>query len=385
MRSIKVVVSFGTRPEAIKLAPLIKCLKQAADFTTVVCSTGQHDQMLKQVVEFFDIQPDYDFKVMRKNQQLSEVAAAVMCQMDIVVRSHHPDVLIVQGDTTSAFAAALAGFYAGVPVGHVEAGLRTYNPSAPFPEEGNRQLITRLAAIHFAPTEANRETLINELIPEQFVHVTGNTVVDALLWTADALGRDGIAGVASEIGTVMAALDRAARVVLVTGHRRESFGSGLESVCRALLRIASSGPDVHVVYPVHLNPKVFDSVHRILAEENNIHLLPPMSYPAFVWLMKRADIIITDSGGIQEEAPSLKRPVLVTRNVTERQEAVRAGVVKVVGLNEENIVSEVKALLSSETYYAEFIRQENPYGDGRASEKIVSILRSRFSNAGEAK
>jgi UDP-N-acetylglucosamine 2-epimerase (non-hydrolysing) len=278
--------------------------------------------------------------------------------------------------------AAIAGFYEGIDVAHVEAGLRTHDLSAPFPEEGNRQLISRIATMHFAPTQRNRDVLVNEGISPDRIWVTGNTVIDALMWTVGRIAGDAFPADLSEFNSLRLSLQRlSTRVILVTGHRRESFGSGINSICRALLRIANTHPDIQIIYPVHLNPAVVDQVHKSLEGRPNIHLLPPLSYPSFVWLMRRAYLIITDSGGVQEEAPSIKRPVLVTRRLTEREEVIEAGAVKVVGFSEENIVSEVDNLLSSTAYYSKFIVDRNPYGDGAASEQIVRLIKFRFASS----
>jgi UDP-N-acetylglucosamine 2-epimerase (non-hydrolysing) len=376
---LKVVVAFGTRPEAIKLAPLVKKLKAVKEIEVIVCSTGQHNEMLDQVLRFFSIQPDYNFRVMRDNQRLTQVCADVICETQKLLSKHQPTVVVVQGDTTSALAIGLAAFYEGVPVAHVEAGLRTYDLSAPFPEEGNRQMVSRLAALHFAPTSRNRDALIAEGVVPETIYVTGNTVIDSLLWTVERLQAYSASHFPSELTALLPVIKNKDRLILVTGHRRESFGPGLEAICRSLLRIAKENPSLGIVYPVHLNPNISCPVRQLLGTQQNIYLLPPLSYPAFVWLMMNAYIIITDSGGIQEEAPSLKRPVLVTRCQTERQEAVEAGTVRIVGFEESKIVSEVQTLLSSPKYYADFVSNKNPYGDGTASEKIAQLLISHFS------
>jgi UDP-N-acetylglucosamine 2-epimerase (non-hydrolysing) len=368
---MKILVVFGTRPEAIKLAPVVLKLWAVAGFEVRVCVTGQHREMLDQVLRTFDIRPDYDLAVMRPGQSLNQLAATMLASVDEVLAAWAPDWVLVHGDTTTSFVAALAAFYHQIRVGHVEAGLRTWNLSQPWPEEGNRQLTARLASLHFAPTEVSRENLIREGVPASKIHVTGNTVIDALLGASGRVEKD------AELGRRLAGefqfLDSTRRLILVTGHRRESFGGGFEEICLALEEIAKR-KDVQIVYPVHLNPKVQEPVGRILGQCKNVHLIPPLAYLSFVYLMTRSYIILTDSGGVQEEAPSLRKPVLVMRSVTERPEAVAAGTVALVGTTRSTIISRIQKLLDDPGAYSAMATGKNPYGDGMASSRIVEVL-----------
>jgi len=373
----RVMFCFGTRPEAIKLAPVIHELaRQPGEFQPVVLVTAQHRQMLDQVLRFFDIRPDHDLDVMRRGQSLADVTVAVLRGVERVLRRVRPDMVMVQGDTTSALAAALAAFYKRVPIGHVEAGLRTSDKYSPYPEEMNRRLVSSLADLHFAPTTAAKENLLGEGVSRGCISVTGNTVVDAL----KAMRR-------SKVVWHVRVLDRIApeqRVILVTAHRRESFGPGFERICRALRMIVERNPDVEVVYPVHLNPNVRKPVRALLGRTPRVHLIEPLEYLPFVRLMERAYLILTDSGGIQEEAPALGKPVLVMRDVTERPEAVAAGTAKLVGTETEVIVSATERLLHSTVAYRKMARARSPFGDGRASSRIAAALR-RYILASESR
>jgi UDP-N-acetylglucosamine 2-epimerase (non-hydrolysing) len=365
----KLLLIFGTRPEAIKMAPLVKEFQKHSDvFETRICVTAQHRQMLDQVLDFFEISPDYDLNLMRPGQNLFQLTADIIVGLKSVLEDFNPDYAFVHGDTTTSMASALASFYIGVRVCHIEAGLRTYNKQAPFPEEMNRQITGRLTDIHLAPTLAAKNNLLSEKISGQ-IEVTGNTVIDALLFAVDKLKNY----TDEEIETLKSTLDFSKRIVLVTGHRRENFGDGFVHICEALLEIAAD-PNVEIVYPVHLNPQVQDPVNRLLKGKSNIRLIDPLAYPSFVWLMNKSCIILTDSGGIQEEAPSLGKPVLVMRETTERPEAVEAGTVKLVGTDKEKIVSETKHLLNDQNYYDTMQKIHNPYGDGLAVRRIVEII-----------
>jgi len=369
---IRVLLVFGTRPEAIKLCPLIRELQSRSDrFVTRVCVTAQHRDMLDQVLEAFQVVPDRDLDLMRPRQALSALTARVLEALDPVLAEEPPDVVLVQGDTTTTLAASLAAFYRGIPIGHVEAGLRTGDLTQPFPEEMNRVVTTRLATLHFAPTAGSAANLIREGVAAASVHVTGNTGIDAVLYVRDAL----------EAGALSATpwpwRDPSRRLIVVTGHRRENFGPAFAAELRALARIAQR-PDVEIAYPVHPNPNVLGPAHDLLGDRPNIHLLEPLPYVPFVDLMRQAWFLITDSGGIQEEAPSLGKPVLVLRNKTERPEAVEAGTVKLVGTEEEAIVAEATRLLDDAAAYARLTRVHNPYGDGHACRRIADLLLSAF-------
>lgn len=369
---------FGTRPEAIKMAPLFHALKACPEqFETKVCVTAQHRQMLDQVLRVFEINPDIDLNLMKAGQDLYDVTASVLLGMRDVLRQHKPDALLVHGDTTTSLAAAMAGFYAGVPVGHVEAGLRTHDVYAPFPEEFNRQVASKVTRWHFAPTEFSQQNLLNERVDEDQISVTGNTVIDALLWVLARIDSD--AGRQAELTSFMHSrlpfAWQSERFILITGHRRENFGDGFLQICEALKDLAARYPNVHFVYPVHLNPNVQQPVKSLLADLLNVHLIEPLDYEPFVYLLKHSHIVLTDSGGIQEEAPSLGKPVLVMRDVTERPEAVDAGTVILVGANRERIVANVSELLENDATYKRMSRAHNPYGDGKACERIIDVLR----------
>jgi UDP-N-acetylglucosamine 2-epimerase (non-hydrolysing) len=380
---MKISVIFGTRPEAIKLAPIILALRSDPRFQCRVCVTAQHREMLDQVLDVFQIVPDTDLNLMRPNQTLSSLTASAMSALDEYLAAEKPDLILVQGDTTTVFVASLAAFYHHIPVGHVEAGLRTGNMQAPWPEEANRVLTTDLATLHFVPTALSRENLLREGISSERIYVTGNTVIDALF-----LAVKKVQSAAIEIpGLNAAIMDPTSRqpLVLITGHRRESFGDKLRSICRAIDDLSVAFPQVQFVYPVHLNPNVRAAVSDVLIDETtgatrrtNIHLIEPMAYLPFVALMERATLILTDSGGIQEEAPSLGKPVLVTRDTTERPEALSAGTAKLVGADRERIVAEVTRLLSDSSYYGAMSHAHNPYGDGKATERILEAIRAFF-------
>ena len=367
----KILLVFGTRPEAIKMAPLVREFQQHPDkFHIRICVTAQHRQMLDQVLSFFEITPDYDLNLMRPGQNLFQLTSDVIVGLKPVLDEFKPDVVLVHGDTTTSTAAALAAFYAGAKVGHVEAGLRTYNKFAPFPEEINRQITSRIADYNFAPTQKSKQNLQNENIAGESIVITGNTVIDALLWAQEKLKtyED------NEIHHLKQIVDSTKKIILVTGHRRENFGDGFLNICKGIKQVAEENNDVQIIYPVHLNPNVQKPVYELLNDLPNVKLINPLGYPAFVWLMTQSYLILTDSGGVQEEAPSLGKPVLVMRDVTERPEAVEAGTVKIVGTSIENIVSTVNDLLQKESVYLQMSRSHNPYGDGKACERIIEFL-----------
>lgn len=368
---MKVLIVFGTRPEAIKMAPVVKRLQSTPGLETKVCVTAQHREMLDQVLELFDITPDFDLNIMKPGQDLTDITSRILLAMRDLLKAEHFDRLLVHGDTTTTMAAALAAFYEKVSVGHVEAGLRTGNIYAPWPEEMNRSLVGRMTEQHYAPTETARQSLLAENVSDDAIIVTGNTVIDALHEVVAQFDNN------PELDTQMQArfpfLDPDRRMVLVTGHRRENFGAGFERICTSLREISEKS-DAQVVYPVHLNPNVQDPVNRILGDASDVHLIAPQDYLPFVWLMRRAHIVVTDSGGVQEEAPSLGKPVLVMRDTTERPEAVDAGTVRLVGTDPEKICSEALTLLSDDTAYQAMARALNPYGDGHASERIAAAL-----------
>ena len=368
---MRVLCVFGTRPEAIKMAPVIKALNAAPHIESRVCITAQHRQMLDQVLALFDIRPDHDLDIMTPGQDLSDVTAAVLNGLKTVLAHEKPDTVFVHGDTTTTLAASLAAYYARTPVGHVEAGLRTGNIHSPWPEEINRKVAGCIASLHFAPTERARQNLLHEGVSADSIHVTGNTVIDALLDVAGRLRTDPILtqGMAAQFDF----LDPEKKLLLVTGHRRESFGGGFERICQALSEL-SRRDDLQIVYPVHLNPNVQDPVNRMLSGADNVHLIDPQDYLPFVYLMTRAHIILTDSGGVQEEAPSLGKPVLVMRDTTERPEAVTAGTVRLVGTDVNAITSNVTELLTNASAYEFMSRAHNPYGDGKASQRIAEHL-----------
>ena len=372
---MKVLTVFGTRPEAIKMAPLVKCLQHAAHIEARVCVTAQHRQMLDQVLDLFEIRPDHDLDVMRPGQDLFTITAEILQAIRGVYEAERPDVVLVHGDTTTTFAATLAAFYLRIPVGHVEAGLRTGNLYSPWPEEANRRLTSALAAMHFAPTPTSRDNLLRENVPGERIFVTGNTVIDALLAVRDKL--DASAELRARMQAGAAFLRSDARLLLITGHRRENFGGGFERICDAIAALAARYPDLDLVYPVHLNPNVQEPVRRLLSGISNVHLIEPLDYLPFVHLMTRATLILTDSGGIQEEAPSLDKPVLVMRDTTERPEAVEAGTVRLVGTDARTIVEGVSRLLDDAGEYRRMSVAHNPYGDGHACGRIVAALRAR--------
>lgn len=357
---------FGTRPEAIKLAPVIRKLREIGDVS--VCVTGQHREMLDQVLRFFSIVPDYDMNVMKQDQSLFNLTANSLSLLEGVIEKIRPDMIIVQGDTSTAFVSALAGFYKKIRVAHVEAGLRSFNKYSPFPEEVNRVLVGHIADYHFAPTEKAKVNLLKEGIPERDIFVVGNTVIDSLFSGLDIVRRD-----EAEFYGFFGFVDFSKKVILVTGHRRESFGKPFEDICYALKEIAQE--DVEIVYPVHLNPNVRGHVYSILKEIKNIHLIDPLEYPYLIWLMEKSYIVLTDSGGIQEEAPSLGKPVLVMRDVTERTEGIKAGTAKLVGTGRKEIVESVQTLLNNKGEYERMAKSTNPYGDGKASIRIKDIIK----------
>lgn len=378
--ALKTLTVFGTRPEAIKMALLSKRLSTDPRFDAKLCVTAQHRQMLDQVLDLFALTPDYDLDLMRHGQGLAQLTGDILSGMTNVLELAQPDLVLVHGDTTTCFAATLAAYYARVPVAHVEAGLRTGNIYSPWPEEANRRLTGALAALHFAPTETARQNLLNEGIDPQRVFVTGNTVVDSLLHVVNELRQS--ADDRHRLDARFDALAADRRLILITGHRRESFGEGFERICRALVLIADAHPDVDLVYPVHLNPNVKEPVERLCSGRTNIHLIEPLDYLPFVYLMERCDIVLTDSGGIQEEAPSLGKPVLVMRETTERPEAVEAGTVKLVGTDIDLIASSVARLLEDASAYSEMSFAHNPYGDGKAVDRIVDHI-GRFCPAAQ--
>ncbi|WP_338616211.1 UDP-N-acetylglucosamine 2-epimerase (non-hydrolyzing) [Pigmentiphaga sp. CHJ604] len=367
---MKVLLVFGTRPEAIKMAPVYKALMAAKGVQAEVCVTGQHREMLDQVLDWFRMKPAYDLSVMKKNQSLSDITSRILTRMDEVLSASRPNLVLVHGDTSTTFAGALAAFYHKIPVGHVEAGLRTHNLLSPWPEEANRQLTSVLTRFHFAPTTTAQRNLQGEGVAASNIHVVGNTVVDALLETAARLKSETLE---LEMRARFSFIRQDARMILVTGHRRENFGAGFEQICAALKQLAQR-EDLDIVYPVHLNPQVREPVQRVLGKIRNVHLIEPCDYMSFVWLMQRSYLILTDSGGVQEEAPSLGKPVLVMRDTTERPEAVEAGTVKLVGTDSDRILDEAWALLDSTEKYRAMAERHNPYGDGRAAERIVSCL-----------
>lgn len=371
----KVMLVFGTRPEAIKMAPVVKELqKYPEQIRVIVCITAQHRQMLDQVLNLFVIKPDYDLDIMKPGQDLFDVTSNVLQGMKPVLMQERPDIVLVHGDTTTTLAASLAAFYCRVPVGHVEAGLRTYNKMSPFPEEINRKLAGALSDLHFAPTETARQNLLREGVPDASIFVTGNTVIDALLMVSGILESN--EGLKVRFVDEFGFLNPAKRLILVTGHRRENFGAGFENICQALQQIAERYDDVEILYPVHLNPNVREPVKRILgsSRNNNVHLIEPVDYLPFVYLMNRSYFIVSDSGGVQEEAPSLGKPVLVMRDTTERPEAVAAGTVKLVGTDLQRIVTEAGKLLDDEAAYSAMTMAHSPYGDGKAAARITEAL-----------
>jgi UDP-N-acetylglucosamine 2-epimerase (non-hydrolysing) len=367
----KILIVFGTRPEAIKMAPLIQeFLKFTDKFDTKVCVTAQHREMLDQVLDFFEITPDYDLDLMKPGQNLFTLTSDVITGLKPVIDDFKPDYVFVHGDTTTSTSAALAAFYGGAKVCHIEAGLRTFNKYSPFPEEMNRQITGRLTDYHFSPTDTARENLLKENIDNANIVVTGNTVIDALFWANNKLTKY----IDPELDTLKKIVRKEKKIILVTGHRRENFGDGFLNICKAIREIAMNNADVQVIYPVHLNPNVQKPVYEILSDMPNVHLISPLGYPAFVWLMKESYLILTDSGGVQEEAPSLGKPVLVMRDTTERPEAVKAGTVKLVGTDKGKIISTVETLLTDTNEYDMMTRTHNPYGDGHSCQRIVETI-----------
>ena len=367
----KLLFIFGTRPEAIKMAPLIKAFQKESAFDTKVCVTAQHREMLDQVLDFFDIKADYDLNVMKPNQNLYTLTATIITELKAVLEDCRPDYIFVHGDTTTTMAASIAGFYAGAKVCHIEAGLRTFNKYTPFPEEINRKVTGAIADFHFAPTQQAKQNLLREAVDEKNILVTGNTVIDALLESSEKVKKIQD----KEIDALKKIVDSTKKLILVTGHRRENQGKGFIHICQALKQIALQNPEIQIVYPVHLNPNVKEPVYRILSGIENIKLITPLAYPAFVWLMNQSYLIITDSGGVQEEAPSLGKPVLVMRDTTERPEAVSAGTVILVGTDEQKIVDECEQLLNNQEKYSKMSALHNPYGDGKACERIVEFFK----------
>ena len=377
---MKVLSVFGTRPEAIKMAPLVKAFAADTFFEAKVAVTAQHREMLDQVLELFEITPDYDLNLMKQGQDLYDITSGVLLGLRDVLKEFQPDIVLVHGDTATTFAATLAAFYQQIPVGHIEAGLRTGDLSSPWPEEANRVLTGRLAALHFAPTERNRKALLHDHVSDHTITVTGNTVIDALQWVVNKI--DSSADLQQRIALTLndAGLDTHVlknRYVLVTGHRRENFGSGFENICSALRDLAIANPETHFIYPVHLNPNVQEPVKRLLGEVGNVHLIQPLGYEPFVYLMQHAYLVLTDSGGVQEEAPGLGKPVLVMRDTTERPEAVEAGTVRLLGTDANLIRDAVQELLDDKVLYQKMSQAHNPYGDGKASERILAFLKQQ--------
>jgi len=374
LKLMRVLSVFGTRPEAIKMAPVVRALAGERGIDSRVCVTAQHREMLDKVLALFDIEPDYDLDIMKSGQDLTDITARVLIGLRDVLRDLKPDLVLVHGDTTTTLSASLAAYYERISVGHVEAGLRTGDIYAPWPEEINRKVAGALASLHFAPTERARSNLLAEGVPESTIYVTGNTIIDALMEVAKRLRSD--AALAAAMKKQFPYLEAERRLILVTGHRRESFGGGFERICQALLMLASR-PEVQIIYPVHLNPNVFEPVNRLLGDAKNIHLIEPQNYLPFVYLMDSAYLILTDSGGVQEEAPSLGKPVLVMRQTTERPEAVEAGTVRLVGTDVERIVASATELLEDASAYRAMSQAHNPYGDGAAAKRIANVLTDR--------
>ncbi|MBQ5706197.1 MAG: UDP-N-acetylglucosamine 2-epimerase (non-hydrolyzing) [Bacteroidaceae bacterium] len=386
----KIMLVFGTRPEAIKMAPLVKEFqKHPGKFETIVCVTGQHRQMLDQVLNLFEITPDYDLDIMKQGQDLYDITSRVLLGMREVLQKATPDVVLVHGDTTTSTAAALAAFYRQIPVGHVEAGLRTHNIYSPWPEEINRQITGRIATYNFAPTQLSKANLLREAVDERSITVTGNTVVDALYWVVDKIKED--KSLSEELKNILQAagynpdrLSDGKRLVLITGHRRENFGDGFINMCTAIKDLTQKYPDVDFVYPMHLNPNVRKPIHQVFGEDlsnlGNMFFIEPLEYLSFVYMMEKSTIVLTDSGGIQEEAPGLGKPVLVMRDTTERPEALEAGTVKLVGTNYDKIMEEVSRLLDDNSYYDTMSKAVNPYGDGQGCRRIVETFKGDSIN-----
>jgi UDP-N-acetylglucosamine 2-epimerase (non-hydrolysing) len=371
-KTIRVLIAFGTRPEALKFVPLIEAFKKANDFECFVCVTGQHKQMVDQVVDFFNFRIDADLKLMKANQTLEYVSGRVVSRFGSQIKKFKPDVVFVQGDTATALMVGIASFYAKTPIAHLEAGLRTWNKFEPFPEEMNRTLLSHLADFHFTPTRVATKNLSGEGIPDNHIFEIGNTIVDTVRIARKKIKKTPV---------LFKKLDPKKRIIFVTAHRRESFGAGLEGIFNALKVIAKSYKDVQIVYPVHLNPNVQEPANRILSKCKDIHLMRPFSYEEMCWMLEKSYLILTDSGGVQEEAPSFKKPVLILRNVTERQEGIKAGVAKLVGMQTENIVKNAKKLLSSKVAYKKMQAKKNPYGDGFSCERVLNVLRKEIHSA----
>ncbi len=374
----KNLIIFGTRPEAIKMTPLVKEFQKYSDiFETKVCVTAQHREMLDQVLDFFEIKPDFDLDLMKPNQNLYTLTSSILLGLKPILESFQPDYVYVHGDTTTTMASSLASFYSGAKICHVEAGLRTFNMQSPFPEEMNRSVTGVVSNIHFSPTETSKNNLVLENKSEDSIVVTGNTVIDALMFSVNKVKNSNYRD--KEIEHLISVLDEGKKLILVTGHRRENHGDGVVRICEALKEIALKNPKAQIIYPVHLNPNVQGPVYKLLSEIDNIQLIAPLSYPSFVWLMDKSYLIITDSGGVQEEAPSLGKPVLVMRDTTERPEAIEAGTVILVGTNKDKIVDEANKLLNETFAYKAMSKLHNPYGDGMASQRIVSYIRSKLN------
>ena len=385
MGTNRIMLIFGTRPEAIKMAPLVKALQKDARFETIVTVTGQHRQMLDQVLHLFDIKPQYDLNIMKQGQDLYDITSRILVGMRDILKESNPDIVLVHGDTSTSTAAALAAFYAQIPVGHVEAGLRTYDIYSPWPEEMNRQITGRIATLHFSPTSRSHDNLTSEGVKENQIAVTGNTVIDALMTVVEKINKDSdlelqLRSFVTESGYDISRLDSGKRLVLVTGHRRENFGEGFQNICGALRDLACKYPDVDFLYPMHLNPNVRKPINETFGniEHKNVFFIEPLDYLYFVYMMQKAYIILTDSGGIQEEAPSLGKPVLVMREVTERPEALEAGTIKLVGTNRKLIVDTASKYLDDDDYYEKNKLIANPYGDGKACERIIAKIADFF-------
>ena len=377
----KVLLVFGTRPEAIKMAPLVLALQgYSKEIETKVCVTAQHREMLDQVLSIFDIRPDYDLDIMKPNQDLYDVTSHILLGMKTVLQDYTPDLVLVHGDTTTTLATALSAFYEKIPVGHVEAGLRTGDIYSPWPEEANRKLTSQITEYHFAPTETSKNNLLKENVSEEKVYVTGNTVIDALHWVLNKINQTKSLKLlhSNHITQAFPAFENGQKLVLITGHRRENFGEGFLNICSAIKTLAEAHTDVNFVYPVHLNPQVQKPVLELLSSISNVYLIAPLDYEPFVYLMSKTYLILTDSGGIQEEAPSLGKPVLVMRNTTERPEAITSGTVKLVGTKPENIIREVTRLLEDPECYKTMSQAHNPYGDGKSCQKIIEIIKENL-------
>jgi len=373
---MKILIVFGTRPEAVKMAPLIKVLKTEEGFDVKVCVTAQHREMLDQTLKFFDIKPDVDLDLMRTNQDLFDITSKILIEMREVISSTRPDIILVHGDTTTCMAVSMAGFYLGIPLGHIEAGLRTFDLKAPFPEEFNRRLTGMIAQLHFSPTQLSKNNLIAEGVLEERIYVTGNTGVDALKLALNKIKSNAIRllEIEQHLDGQLGFNWKSEKFILITGHRRENFGSGFISICKAIASLAKSDQSIRIVYPVHLNLNVQNPVKQLLSGISNVYLIDPLDYEFFIYLLSKAHIVVTDSGGIQEEAPSLGKPVLVMRDVTERPEAVNSGTVRLVGSSEASIIAGVRTLLYDQCLYESMSRSHNPYGDGTASIKIKQAL-----------